>query len=386
MTDETACNSWKRADGNLESGEPATCVVFVLEKPAPYLVPTLDRLAAQGINLTALYHQLEDDSRGWGSVSINHRSEKVPDGLLRSCIFLIRVASRRKLRVLCCFGYNRPANIAAVLVARIRGVQIITRSDSNWLQETRRRTPRTAVKKVALKRIFGRRARVWTIGKQNDQYWHEMGLTNRQHIPFDPPTPPVGTARDRERLREELRLGRGPVFLYVGMLVEWKGLRTLLGAFNMVSLDIARLLIVGKGPMSNDVERAAQSDPRIVYAGPLPQQSLGAAYAAADFFVLPSLSEPWGVVVNEALANGLHVIASDAVGAAWDLIDPHANGWVFPAGDTNELAASLVRAADFYEAGYERLSPRMAADASAAMAIDLQRLGVQPLRAEHVRR
>jgi 1,2-diacylglycerol 3-alpha-glucosyltransferase len=60
----------------------------------------------------------------------------------------------------------------------------------------------------------------------------------------------------------------------------------------------------------------------------LPYGDLPDMYAAATCFILPSSFEPWGLVVNEAMAAGLPIILSDAVGALPDLLTPE-NGWSF---------------------------------------------------------
>src|SRR5262249_35856009 len=80
---------------------------------------------------------------------------------------------------------------------------------------------------------------------------------------------------------------------------------------------------------------------RLVQAGFLDQTALGRAYAAADCLVLPSASETWGLVVNEALATGLPAIVSAAVGCAPDLIRSPRVGRVFPTGDVAALAAAI---------------------------------------------
>jgi glycosyltransferase involved in cell wall biosynthesis len=80
---------------------------------------------------------------------------------------------------------------------------------------------------------------------------------------------------------------------------------------------------------------------RICYAGFQPPDALPQFFAQADVFVLPSRYDGWGVVVNQALGAGLPIIASDQVGAAFELIRASENGFIFPAGDTNALAAAM---------------------------------------------
>jgi glycosyltransferase involved in cell wall biosynthesis len=77
------------------------------------------------------------------------------------------------------------------------------------------------------------------------------------------------------------------------------------------------------------------------------------AYDAADVLVVPSLYEVWGLVVNEALAHGLPVIASDQVAAADHLITPGVTGEIFPAGDAAALRAAVAKLARWTERDYE---------------------------------
>jgi glycosyltransferase involved in cell wall biosynthesis len=71
------------------------------------------------------------------------------------------------------------------------------------------------------------------------------------------------------------------------------------------------------------------------------QSQLPAVYRAADLLVLPSHYEPFGLVINEAMVCGCPVVVSDRVGAKFDLVRPGENGYVYPAGDVEQLAAVL---------------------------------------------
>jgi glycosyltransferase involved in cell wall biosynthesis len=80
------------------------------------------------------------------------------------------------------------------------------------------------------------------------------------------------------------------------------------------------------------------------FPGYIPYPELPALYAAADLFVHPAREERWGVSVQEALACGLPVVASSRVGAAFDLIQPGGNGFVYEAGDEEGLIQRIADA------------------------------------------
>jgi 1,2-diacylglycerol 3-alpha-glucosyltransferase len=69
-------------------------------------------------------------------------------------------------------------------------------------------------------------------------------------------------------------------------------------------------------------------------------------YAFARCFVLPSTREPWGLVVNEAMAAGLPVVVSSRCGCAEDLVEPARNGFVFNPSATGDLAQCLRQMED----------------------------------------
>jgi glycosyltransferase involved in cell wall biosynthesis len=138
------------------------------------------------------------------------------------------------------------------------------------------------------------------------------------------------------------------VFLFVGRLDPAKGIALLLEAFSRVSARNGkiRLHVAGDGILRDMVTKAIANSARIDWAGRLTGPALLDAYAAADVFVLPSLFEPWGLVVNEAMAAGLPVIASDRVGCVDDLVIHGGTGVVVEADRPNLLADAMTRLAD----------------------------------------
>jgi len=150
--------------------------------------------------------------------------------------------------------------------------------------------------------------------------------------------PPGDTEREESRPHRPLR------YLFVGQLIERKGVPDLLAAFS--NLPHGELYVAGDGPLRDAVIQAAQEH-RVVYVGHLGRSELHALYARTDVLVLPSRYEVWGLVVNEAMGHGLPVIASDAVGAVDDLIEPGVNGYVFRAGDRAGLQDAMAQFASW---------------------------------------
>lgn len=133
------------------------------------------------------------------------------------------------------------------------------------------------------------------------------------------------------------------VVLYVGRLVPHKGLQVLFEAFGRLNDAETALVIVGSGPEEMTYRRycSTRGFKNVFFEGFKQQCDLPFYYGLADVLVLPSFREEWGLVLNEAMASRLPVIASDAVGAAWDLIEPGVNGYRFPTGNVQELQRCL---------------------------------------------
>jgi glycosyltransferase involved in cell wall biosynthesis len=142
---------------------------------------------------------------------------------------------------------------------------------------------------------------------------------------------------------------RERVALVAGRLIPAKGIAELLEAWDLLAPELRdewTLLFVGSGPLEPDLRRARDSHRRgeIAWLPCLEFAELVSLYAASQLLVFPSLSDPWGLVVNEALASGLPVLCSSRAGCAEDLVRPGRNGWLADPVDTEAFAAALREA------------------------------------------
>jgi glycosyltransferase involved in cell wall biosynthesis len=154
----------------------------------------------------------------------------------------------------------------------------------------------------------------------------------------------------RAEIRRELGFGEDQfVFIFCGKLIPIKNPLIIAEAFRLLG-DVGGvslgLLVMGDGLLRRQFESAMGASPEIKvrFTGFQNQSKLGLFYSAADCLVLPSWSETWGLVVNEALQFGIPAIVSDRVGCGRDLVIPGETGYVFPAGDAAALADCMSRA------------------------------------------
>lgn len=153
----------------------------------------------------------------------------------------------------------------------------------------------------------------------------------------------------------------GTRFLFVGRLVELKRPIELAQAFlqALPSLPGATLTFVGDGPLRGPLAGiAAGTDGQIRVLERAEGPALVARYLDADVLVLPSVREVWGLVVNEALAAGLFVVATDQVASAFELLDKD-SGLIVVADDPPKLVEAL-KAAGAVDQSASRRSARAA--------------------------
>ena len=156
---------------------------------------------------------------------------------------------------------------------------------------------------------------------------------------------------EKDALRRELGLlPDQKVVLYLGRLEKMKGIQYLLQAFGACDLTEAVLVIAGVGserPALEDLIAQLGIEKRVRFAGYVPPEQTVPLYALAHVVVVPSVTtpqsrEPWGLVVNEALNQGVPVIATEAVGAvAGGLLRDQENGLVVRERDPDALARAL---------------------------------------------
>jgi glycosyltransferase involved in cell wall biosynthesis len=251
------------------------------------------------------------------------------------------------------YGYATITNAVTLLLPRCQ-TRILLRGDSNIRQP--RSSRKAALKSFVLPWLFRRVDQFLAIGSLNAEYYRSYGVP-AERITLAPFSVDNGYFAERaarvrpgrDSLLRDMGLGAaGPVFLFAGKLMGLKRPLDILRAFATVRATRAcSLAIAGDGALAAEAKREAGRlgiESHVRFLGFRNQSEIAALYGVCDVLVLASDTEPWGLVVNEAMAAGMCAIVSDQVGAGPDLV--HDRELVFPSGNVAELARVMARMCD----------------------------------------
>lgn len=250
-------------------------------------------------------------------------------------------------------GYQCATTVTSLIAPRHK-TKVILRAESNLLIE--RPLWKRVAKQVVLRALFSRIDHFFPIGSKSAEYFESYGIP-RSRITITPYSVDnayflAASAEARANptaVRQRLGLPTDrPLFLYCSKLLPHKRPFDVLNAFAKARKSAAcGLVYVGGGELSEDlaaeVARQGLGDD-VHLLGFRNQSELPALYGACDVFVQASSIEPWGMVVNEAMACGAAILASEAVGSAYDLV--RGNGAMFPVGDIDRLATLMIELTD----------------------------------------
>jgi len=253
-------------------------------------------------------------------------------------------------------GYMRPHHWAALISAKRFGMKTLIRDEANALGG-RRGSLRGEFKPLFFAWLSRVTDAFLAIGSLNRDYYHANGV-QPDRVFWTPYAVDnrffQGQARaaapKQNCLRAQLGLEPGrPVVLFVGKLMQRKRPGDLLEAWARLAPGpgcepAAYLLYVGDGELRGELERRAAAFRSVRFLGFKNQGELPAYHDLCDVFVMPTVDEPWGLVVNEVMNAGKAVIATDQVGCAPDLVRHGHNGFIYRAGDVSALHDALRKA------------------------------------------
>ena len=327
-------------------------VVFLTDIPTPYIVEVMRELSLK-VDLLCLFcaakagrgmdwnfaKKLEFRHFVIGGLRIRRDADRT-DYYISPRIFWRLLRARPD--VIISGGYSIPT-LYAYLCCKMTGARLIIYSDGSPAYERKLGWLQHAARRVLVPRASAFIAKSRPAADRFEELGAKGCIFLAPHTTNLAPLLAIGANRDWSE-RAELRV------LSVGRLIARKGVQFLVRALSGIrpARRPVRLTIVGSGPQEAELRTLAEGlgVRDISFAGFVDQDELPDYYAAADVFVFPTLEDTFGIVLLEAAASGLALIASKHAGATSDLVEDGENGFVCDPQDEHALAELIATLAD----------------------------------------
>jgi glycosyltransferase involved in cell wall biosynthesis len=283
--------------------------------------------------------QMPFEHRVIGGLTIRSGAPDRPDYFLSPGVF--GALSRIRPEAVISFGFSIPTGYAA-LHCRLRRVPLVIYSDGTSHYESTLHRYQLAARAILL------RAASACVAKSRPaaERFVELGV-NPERVFIAPHSSTLDRFWQIAANREYESTGKVTV-LVAGRLVPHKGIDMLFHAAALAAREHPeiRLIVAGTGPEEQRLrDLAAQLALDVEFAGFVDHPQMPELYAKADVFAFPTFRDPFGIVLLEAAASGLPLVASSHAGATWDLIrDPEA-GVIIDPSDTEAFGAALAELA-----------------------------------------
>jgi glycosyltransferase involved in cell wall biosynthesis len=350
-------------------------LAYLVTHPIQYQAPLLRMIAAQpDIDLTVFFQSdlslREYNDPGFGRairwdvpLLEGYQYEFLPVigrqdfiGSFRPISYGIATRLRQgRFNALWVHGYARWFNWVAMAAAKMASMAVFVRDDITSLG-TSHFPPKVWLKREIFFKAFKRICDGYlAVGTLNRQFYLQNGIPPDQifSMPYCVDNDyfaarAASSVAHRKQLRANLGLEASrPIVLYASKLQTIKRPFDLLAAFDILFSRMPRLrkpylLVVGDGELRQEMENRSQDNKdSIRFLGFLNQSELPGIFDLSDVFVLPSESDRWGLIVNEAMNARRAVVVSDRVGCAPDLVHDGVNGYVYQMGNVTALADAL---------------------------------------------
>jgi glycosyltransferase involved in cell wall biosynthesis len=216
-----------------------------------------------------------------------------------------------------------------------RRIPIYFRGDSVLLHE--KTLWRKMARRLFLTWVYRHIDFVFYVGANNKSYFQRHGVRDHQLI-FSPQAIDIDRFSEPDRIykdqahqwKQRLGIPAGNLtVLFAGKMIKVKNPTFLIELAEATKHLPISFVMVGDGILLDDVKRQAAGNPNILFVDFQNQTVMPSVYRIGDVYIMPSFSETWGMGINEAMACGVPVMASDRVGCAVDLVLENKTGMTF---------------------------------------------------------
>lgn len=241
-------------------------------------------------------------------------------------------------------GYSSPTAMLAMAYLKCRKIPFCMEIDGGLVR------PDSGLKLAYKKLLVGCASQWLCTGREPSRFLAHYGADPEKIriYPFsslfekDILAEPV-SAEEKAASRQRLGMTEKHIVLCVGQFIPRKGFDILLQGASKLLPDTG-IYFVGGVP-TEEYRRMAEAcgEARVHFVGFQKKESLAQYYQAADVFAMPTREDIWGLVINEAMANGLPVVTTDRCVAGLELVRDGVNGCIVPVEDADAMAAGINR-------------------------------------------
>ena len=325
---------------------------------SPYRVHLFEKLASNPkIDLDVYFCSKTHSNREWTTPKKFEFNYKLLSGKTLNifgvyCHINISIISeliKRNYKIIIIGGYDSITNYLAFILSKLRRTPIIlwsgsTKNEISFIRKLSLPLVKLIVKYSDAYIAYGNRAKDYlvSLGAEPQKIFKAYNTVDTEYFKKEN----LKYKHKKNKLKAGLGIKNKLVIGYVGQLNPRKNVEFLISAYSKLksNLDVA-LVIVGDGSLRGELELVCKSKriKDVFFVGFKQKGELPRYYALFDLFVLPSKTEVWGLVLNEAMASGLPVVTNHKVGGSEDLIKNGLNGFVVKSGELNQLCQAMKR-------------------------------------------
>lgn len=317
-------------------------ILVISSYPAPYRVSVFRGLA-EVYETEVFFEFIKDQSRSADWFVRDTRFHILCDADARKR-FKFCLKHLKEYDLVLAYDYNNRNAMSLMFRCMVRQVPYCINCDgafihSHWLKDR-------------IKRLFiSRAAACFASGEYAGRYFRHYGAKKERiyyhrftSLSEEDICKSQASKEEKEHRKKSLGLTQERTVLTIGQFIPRKGIDILLKAWKTLDRT-AWLVIVGGGELEEEYMRIVEEEgfQHVILRGFMKKEEIFSYYRASDVFVLPTREDIWGLVINEAMACGLPVVATDRCIAAKELIQNDENGYVVPAENPQALRDALQK-------------------------------------------
>lgn len=319
-------------------------LLFMTNVPSPYRVDFFNELGKH-CDLTVTFEKRTSDERdsSWKDHCFNYFQGVFLKGKSVStdtalCLEVLKYVSDRSFDCVICADFTSPTGMIAIQYMKMHKIAYWLESDGGFAKDGK------GIKEKIKKHLITGADGYFSTSKENDRYYTAYGANPDKiyRYPFtslheDDILKDIPSMEEKKQLRYQLGVTEEKMVVSVGQFIYRKGFDILINTAAKLDPSIG-VYIIGGSPTQEyiDLKEDCKAD-NVHFVGFKSKSELTKWYRAADLFVLPTREDIWGLVINEAMANGLPVITTDRCIAGLELVEQGESGYIVPVGDINAL-------------------------------------------------